>query len=65
MSAISADLSHLGAHLESGADVLGFPLSEEQAARLVAYLVLLERWNRVQPDRGPRAGADGGASHPR
>lgn len=47
MSAISADLSHLGAHLESGADVLGFPLSEEQAARLVAYLVLLERWNRV------------------
>lgn len=47
MSAVPAEFSHLSAHLKSGADVLGFPLGDEQASRLIAYLVLLERWNRV------------------
>jgi len=33
--------------LQSGADALGVPLSDVQLDRLLAYVTLLERWNKV------------------
>ena len=49
-----------------GIDALRIALPRAQRDKLAAYLALLAKWNRtLQPDRDPRAGADGHASRAR
>ena len=54
---------HLGPRLRKGAAALGVALDNEQASRLLSYLSLIEKWNRVYNLTAVRHPADMLAQH--